>query len=426
MVPIQHAPYKPISAAAWFTIILLSAVLSVTIILVVTLFITPTNINIPLPGGGSKLSIHIKPPGEKVILVMGVDANYSSKDRNTFDGTRTDTMMLVRISPDKKTISVVSIPRDSKVYLAENRGVDKVNAAHALGGPDLAVQTVQDSFGIPVDNYVVVNFRGVREVVDAIGGVKVYVDKPMHYRDRTAKLNINFEPGYHDLDGKGAEEFLRFRHDALADIGRIRRQQQFIAALSQKMKDPWIITHIPDLIRLGNQYVQTDMSMDDMFRLAHFMRSVNMEDIRVATLPGHPSGGPVSYWVVDAEPAQEVLDRLILDNPTAQQVVNQADEPLKVGILYTPAMRESVPALVEALESKDFKVTCQSTQKHASTQIIEHTSRVSDRFTQHLRNTNRSLDKARLIFAPVGTTFESNTCSGGEDYTIILGEDVRS
>jgi LCP family protein required for cell wall assembly len=409
-------------------IILSSAFLSVTIILLVTMFITPTNIHIPLPGGnGAAIGFNVSPPAEKVILVMGVDVNYSSKDRNTYEGTRTDTMMLVRVSPEKKTLSVVSLPRDSKVYLAENHGVDKLNAAHAIGGPELAVQTVQDSFGIPIDNYVVVNFQGVHEVVDAIGGVDIYVDKPMHYRDRTAKLNIDFEPGQHHLDGKKAEEFLRFRHDALADIGRIRRQQQFIAALTAKMRDPWIITHIPQLIQLGTQYVQTDLTTDELLRLGYFMKDVNMDSVRVATLPGHPSGGPVSYWIIDPEPAQEVLDRLILDNPTARdQFGENTSEPMRVGILYAPGAKEEAAELAAILEAKSFKVSCQSSQRHVSTQIIEHTNRVNDRFTHHLRNSDKRLEDARLIFAPVGTTFESNTCSPSEDYTIILGEDARS
>lgn len=429
MVPIQQNQHKPISAGSWIMIILSSAFLSVAIILVVTMLLTPTNIHIPLPGtsgnGITINSLRFAPPGEKVILVMGVDVNYSSKDRNTYEGTRTDTMMLVRVSPDKKTVSVVSIPRDSKVYLGDNRGIDKVNAAHALGGPELAVQTVQDSFGIPIDNYMVVNFKGVHEVIDAIGGVDVYVDKPMHYRDRTAKLNISFEPGYHHLDGQKSEEFLRFRHDALADIGRIRRQQQFISALTKKMHDPWIVTHIPDLIRLGNEHVQTDLSTEEMLRLGYFMKDVKMDNVRVSTLPGHPSGGNVSYWIIDAEAAQDVLDRLVLDNVDSQ-AINVQENPLRVGILYSPAMKDKLPELISSLEKRSFKVTCQDAHRNSSTQIIEHTNRVSDRFTYHLRASNDKLGNARLIFAPVGTTFENNTCSSSEDYTIILGEDIRS
>jgi LCP family protein required for cell wall assembly len=425
---VQQTIPKPISTTAWFMIIVLSAVFSAATILAVTMFISPTQIKIPVPGSGSDITVNIKSPGEKVLLVMGVDASYSGKDPHSFEGTRTDTMMLVRVSPAKNTISVVSIPRDSKVYLAENRGIDKINAAHALGGPELAVHTVQDSFGIPVDNYVVVNFKGVRELVDAIGGVNVYIDKPMRYRDRTAKLFIDFEPGHQKLDGQKAEEFLRFRHDALGDIGRIRRQQQFIAAVTQKMRDPWVLTHIPELIRLGNDYVQTDLSLDEMFRLAHFARNVKMDDIRVATLPGRPSSGAaISYWIVDPIPAQEVLDRLILDNATtAHDPANIEKKPLRVGILYAPDMREQVPALVEALERESFNVSCQSVKARSSTQIIEHTGRVSDKTTQTLRRTDKRLGGARLIFAPVGTTYETNACGSGEDYTIILGEDIRS
>ncbi len=417
---------KPLTAASWFIIILTSALLCVSSILTVTMWVAPTNIHIPIAGGGNGESVGLRltPPGEKVILVLGVDVNYQSQDRNTFAGTRTDTMMLVRISPEKNTLSIVSIPRDSKVFLAQNHGIDKINAAHAVGGPELAVETVEDSFGIPIDNYVVVNFQGVHEVIDAMDGVDIYVDKRMKYTDHTAKLYIDFEPGMHHLSGKEAEGFLRFRHDAMADIGRIRRQQAFISSVTSKMKDPWIVTKIPELIRIGTQYIQTDMNMDEMMRLSYFMKDVKMDQVRVATLPGHPSGGRVSYWVIDPQPAQMVLDRLVLDNPGSpldQQSLEA--NPLKVGILYAPGLEKEIETLSATLESKAFKVACKSPLPKASTQVIEHTERVSDRFTHHLRNADPKLAKARLIFAPVGTTFENNVCSGSEDYTIILGQE---
>jgi LCP family protein required for cell wall assembly len=411
-------------------IILVSAFLSVAIILVVTMLITPANIHIPVPGNNGKeitFQMNVRPPGEKVILMMGVDLNYNGKDRYNPEGTRTDTMMLIRLNSEKKTVSIVSIPRDSKVYLAENKGVDKVNAAHALGGPELAVQTVQDSFGIPIDNYMVVNFQGVHEVVDALGGVDVYVEKAMHYRDRTAKLNIDFEPGLHHLDGKGAEEFLRFRHDALADIGRIRRQQQFISALTKRMKDPLILTRIPALITLGYKYIQTDIPTDDMLKMAYFMKDINMDNVRVATLPGHPSGGSISYWIIDPEPAQKVLDRLILDNAFSNTNPTPGEKtPMKVGILYSAQLKDLLPSIVSSLEQQGgFTVSCQSTQSHLTTQIVEHSQRVSDQQTQNLRSSYRGLGNARLIFAPVGTTFENNSCSASEDYTVMLGDDLR-
>lgn len=368
-------------------------------------------------------------PGQKVILVMGVDAPNRSlrqKDENAFDGTRTDTMMLVRVNSDKKQASLVSIPRDSKVYISGNRGVDKINAAHALGGPDLAVQTVQDAFGIPVDNFIVVNLRGVRQLVDALGGIDLYVEKPMHYTDNTAKLFINFQPGQHHLDGKEAEGFLRFRHDQLGDIGRIRRQQQFIAAVTKKLREPAVVFKIPEIVKVANDYVETDLSANDLLTLAFFGKDLNMNSLRTATLPGHPGGVRVSYWVIDPDSAQMILDRLILDNP--QSMFGGARDlktPLKVGLYYDPAFVGTIPALVEKLEKQNFNVVCKSSQRRSSTQIIEHTNRVTDNLTDSLRTLDSRFGNARLIFAPVGTTFENNACSVGEDYTLILGADSR-
>jgi LCP family protein required for cell wall assembly len=369
-------------------------------------------------------------PGQKVILVMGVDApnkNIRRKDEDSFEGTRTDTMMLVRINANKKRVSVVSIPRDSKVYISGNHGIDKINAAHAIGGPDLAVQTVQDSFGIPIDNFMVINLRGVRDLVDAIGGIDIYVEKPMHYTDNTAKLFINFEPGQYHLDGKQAEAFLRFRHDQLGDIGRIRRQQQFVMAVTKKLRDPSIVFKIPELVKISNQYVETDLSANELLTLAFFGKDLNMNAVRTATFPGHPGGIKVSYWVIDPDQAQMILDRLILDNPQPLfgNSGNNSDKPLKVGLFYDPALAPSIPALAKTLEQKNFNVVCQEPQRRSGTQIIEHTARTTDDLTDSLRGLDGRFANARLIFAPVGTTFENNACSVGEDYTLVLGADSK-
>lgn len=390
------------------------------------LLIQGPRFEITLPGQ-SKPMIAFGTPGEKIILVMGVDApskELRDRDEDAFEGTRTDTMMLVRVDSHQKNVSVVSIPRDSKVYLAGDRGVDKINAAHALGGPELAVRTVEDSFGIPVDNFMVINFRGVRELVDAVGGIDLYIDKPMRYNDYTAKLHIDFKPGQQHLDGKQAEAFLRFRHDQLGDIGRIRRQQQFIVAVSKKLKDPRVVLKIPDLVKVANQYVETDFSFNDMMALGFFAKDVDMKNIRTATLPGRPGGTRVSYWIIEPEATQMILDRLILDNPESLNPLSRGDDSaIKIGVYYDPALKEQIETLQGALEAEGFQVVCKSPQKRTSTQIIEHTGRVTNKLTNQIRGIDPRLGGARLIFAPVGTTFENVACSASEDYTLVLGGD---
>ena len=407
----------------------LSILFSAIVIATVTWLTSSIHIRIKLPGesGGPGLILEPHPPGEKVILMMGVDASgLPGSEANSYKATRSDTMMLVRISPNHKTISVISIPRDSKVYLAEGNGINKINAAHAIGGPELAVQTVQDSLGIPVDNYVVVNYEGINDVVDALGGVSLYIDKPMHYRDRTAKLNINFEPGEYDLNGKEAEAYLRFRHDKLGDIGRVRRQQYFVSSLAQKLQSPWVIPRLPGLVSLARKYVVTDMSLDDMTRLAFFIKNVETSNIRVATLPGH-SGMQrgISYWIVDPEPAQKVLDRLLLDNSAEQtESLLQSTEPLKVGLLYTSRHSDTLDSIAANLEGAGFQVNCKQRRHRGRSQIVEHSVRVSDKYTQLVRDAMPQLQQAKLIFAPVGTTYETLVCQPGDDYTLVLGDDI--
>jgi hypothetical protein len=188
-----------------------------------------------------------------------------------------------------------------------------------------------------------------------------------------------------------------------------------------------VVFKIPRLVEISNKYVETDLSANELLTLAFFGKDLNMNSVRTATLPGHPGGVKVSYWMIDPEPAQMILDRLILDNPQTPFASRNSDpsRPLKIGLYYDPELASTIPALVKNLEQKNFTVVCKDQQRRTSTQIIEHTDRVTDDLTDTLRNVDSRLANARLIFAPVGTTFENNACSVGEDYTLILGADSK-
>lgn len=131
------------------------------------------------------------------VLLMGVDSN--GRDTERFTGCRSDTMIIASLDPESKKVSLVSIPRDSRVRIADNHGVDKINSAHAFGGPELAVKTVGEDFGVPIDHYIVIDTQGLKKVFEALGPVEILIEKPMHYRDRAGRLNIALEPGLNKL-----------------------------------------------------------------------------------------------------------------------------------------------------------------------------------------------------------------------------------
>ncbi len=168
-------------------------------------------------------------PRRQNILLLGVDSNGADSD--LWVGTRTDTMILLNIDPRTKTVNAISIPRDSKVYLPKGMGVQKINAAHAIGGVEMTIKTVEDTLGVHIDKYVMFHDDAVRAIVGALGGVDIYIEKNMRYNDNAGNLHINFTKGKHHLTEKDAVEYLRFRHDALGDIGRTQRQQWFLRGL---------------------------------------------------------------------------------------------------------------------------------------------------------------------------------------------------
>ena len=127
-------------------------------------------------------------PRRQNILFMGVDVVSNAQD--PFKGNRSDTMLLISIAPYGKDINIISIPRDSKVYIANRNKPDKINHAFAYGGPDLSVKTVEETFGVRIDHYIALSNEGLIKFIDTIGGLPIYIEKDMYCHDSTAGLHI--------------------------------------------------------------------------------------------------------------------------------------------------------------------------------------------------------------------------------------------
>ena len=280
-------------------------------------------------------------PRRQNILLLGIDSNGDGTD--LWEGTRSDTIMVFNIDPKTHSIKAISIPRDSKVYLPENKGVQKINSAHALGGINLVKKTLKETFGIKIDKYIIVHDEAIEKIVDALGGVPVYVEKKMYYNDYAGHLHINLEKGNNVLNGKQAIGYLRYRKDGLGDIGRTQRQQWFLKSLFEMFHSPQILTKIPEVLNIANNYVKTDMSFYELSQYAAMARNIDNNKIEIATLPGAPNQkGYISYWILDPVKTQEVINRMIYRDKSVTD-----ETKFKGGIMYSPKREEDAEALKE-------------------------------------------------------------------------------
>jgi LCP family protein required for cell wall assembly len=209
---------------------------------------------------------------------------------------RTDTIMLVHIPANRKTVSMISIPRDTWVrvpdcakypdYLLNCRA--KINAAFSLGGPKLMVHTIRNFTGISLDHFVAIDWRGFKDLTSALGGVKVYI--PQSFYDSSQKYQWN--KGWQTLKGDVALKYVRTRYDlpdGSGDFGRIARQQNFLRATMKQLlsssvrHNPLKFLHVVDAVA---KYLTVDngWSTSEMRDLALSMRGISSKDVKFLTL----------------------------------------------------------------------------------------------------------------------------------------------
>ena len=195
------------------------------------------------------------------MLILGVDKRPGSKVEGT--GSRSDTIMLVQAVPGAAQIKLLSIPRDLLVEI-EPGMEDKINAAYAYGGVQQAREAVESYTGLTVDNYVVIDFGGFRNIIDAMGGVEMDVEDEI-----PPKYGI--KDGLQTLNGAQALFYARWRGTPEADLGRIERQQRLIAALRSEALKWDTVTKLPQIIKAINENVKTDMDVWEAISLGRVL-----------------------------------------------------------------------------------------------------------------------------------------------------------
>jgi polyisoprenyl-teichoic acid--peptidoglycan teichoic acid transferase len=238
---------------------------------------------------------------------------------NTLDGL-SDTMLMVRFDPQQQRLVVLSLPRDTRTWV-EGQGLTKLNEANYYGGPALAAKATSELLSnIAIDRYIRINVQGVEKLIDALGGVKIFVPQEMKYVDESQHLYINLKQGEQRLNGAQALQFLRFRHDDLGDIGRVQRQQMMMRSLMEQALNPATLARIPQILSVIQANIDTNLTVEELIALAGFAAQggtgadgqVARPQTQMLMVPGDFSRGEeyeASYWLPD----QGKLDAIVAE-----------------------------------------------------------------------------------------------------------------
>ncbi len=252
------------------------------------------------------------------ILVMGIDPGSDTliDSEEVFKG-RSDTLLLVRFDKSAESVNVLSIPRDTQVEIP-GVGWGKVNEANYWGGVELATEVIQENLNqVPIDRYIRVSSGAFKELVDLLGGVEIFVAQPMSYLDQTQQLKIDLLPGWQTLNGEQADQFARFRGDGEGDIGRVQRQQALLQAIQERLNHPTVLPRLPQMIRVLQKYVDTNLSFEELITLAHFGLKLEENQVKMVILPGEGSDlneTTTSYWYIDQLERDRIMHQYFQQN----------------------------------------------------------------------------------------------------------------
>lgn len=247
-------------------------------------------------------------PNTTNILLLGVDAHKEGEN------SRTDSIMILQYTKDHET-KMISIMRDSYVPIP-GHGKQKINAAYSIGGVELLRQTIQENFGIGLEYYAMIDFKGFEDMIDVIApnGVTVDVEKPM-----SSHIGVKLEKGIQQLNGKELLGYARFRHDARGDFDRVGRQQKVLKAIKDEVLTvKGITTNVPKTLGLIQPYVQTNMSTFELAKLgSDFILRGNNKNINTLRIPEDQTFAEKRYDKVgavlelDIEKNKQILEEFL-------------------------------------------------------------------------------------------------------------------
>jgi LCP family protein required for cell wall assembly len=254
----------------------------------------------------------IQSPEEPVtVLVLGRDTRDAESDRG-----RADTIMLLHLDPENARGSLLSIPRDTLVEIP-GYGEDKINAAYAYGGEELMIKTIQEFIGAEINHYVTVDFQGFVELIDAMGGVDITIDRPLVDPNSGANLS----PGQHHLTGEQALSYTRSRATELGDIGRIQRQQNLFRELAAQKLNVKYLSSVPHYFNILIDNTRTDLDVLTILRYSKAALSFGAESFETGIIPTHSDwieSNTISVQIPDRDEARAMWERIVAGEPASR------------------------------------------------------------------------------------------------------------
>jgi len=231
------------------------------------------------------------------MLLFGSDA------REIGAASRSDTIILLRCDPSKGLITMISIPRDTKVDLP-GYGTQKINAAYAYGGPTLATKTISEFAGVPISHYAEIHFTELKDLVDSFGGIDIEVKKPLQDR----KLKSEIPVGMHHFDGEQALDFVRSRSYVDGDFSRTANQRLFMIAMFDEIlgKSPG---ELPGTVQAVSRCVSTDLKVNDILGLVQQYQGAEKRKVYSAMVPSTTKNiDGVSYVVTKGKDWEKMME----------------------------------------------------------------------------------------------------------------------
>lgn len=343
------------------------------------------------------------------VLCLGIDYNRDSRGMAYTKGARSDTMFVVSIDAKGQTLNVVSIPRDCYVYLGDDYGYDKINAAYMYGGIKLTRKVVSEFLGVPIHHYVIIKVSGAAQLVDALGGLVVDVEKNMDYDDNWGNLHIHLKAGEQLLRGDQAVGYARFRMDAESDRGRIRRQQQVMMAVIKRLKDPMVVLRLQSIVKAVKDNIETDFSLMDMLDLTYLYKDFDRKRMKTGVIVGDDTDINGMSCIIPYTPMNEKTVLELLKDPSSLQ-----REDVRIEVLNGSSEEGLEGRIAEYLSKEGFRVVNVGKAKESCevTTIVDHLNSAA------MRNCLESL--------LLGCYYEVEQLPYDKrkaDVTIVVGED---